>query len=156
MPDGMLMSKAVLFIDVDGLFMCTGAWVEAALTFSISVLLYNKGYMMYTCTSLSLGSSWMILKYCCGEMTTKSFLCLKPIGSISPSVLAVSSAAKTNWQSWMHILAELCSSPQNEDTQPHIKFWNPLVKVVGLDKQLLCVMFLQHSGVLQTVQPCAF
>lgn len=52
----------------------------------------------------------------------KYFLGFEPSGSISASVLPVLSAAKTNWQSLMHILAELCSSPQNEDTQPHIKF----------------------------------
>lgn len=55
----------------------------------------------------------------------KKISVVEPRGSISSSVAPVLSAAKTNWQSWMHILAELCSSPQNEDTQPHIKFEIP-------------------------------
>lgn len=55
----------------------------------------------------------------------KIFSVVGPRGPISASVLPVLSAAKTNWQNMMHILAELCSSPQNEDTQSHIKFCNP-------------------------------
>lgn len=52
----------------------------------------------------------------------KIFSVVEPRGSISASVLPVLSAAKTNWQRLMHILAKLCSSPQNEDIQPYIKF----------------------------------
>lgn len=40
--EGMLMNKAVLFIAVEDLLMCTEAWVEIALTFSISLPLYCK------------------------------------------------------------------------------------------------------------------
>jgi len=48
---------------------------------------------------------------------------------------SVLSAAKTNWQGWMHILAVLCSSPQNEEPPPAP--WQVLkskVETVGLDK----------------------
>lgn len=62
MPDCMLMNKVALFIAMDSLFMCTEARVEIALTFSITLPLYCKEYMMYMCSSLSLCSSWMILK----------------------------------------------------------------------------------------------
>lgn len=54
MLDGMLISKAVLFIDMDGLFVCTGAWGEAALTFGILVLLSCMECMIYMCTPLYL------------------------------------------------------------------------------------------------------
>lgn len=51
-PDGILMNKAILFIDMDGLFMCTEAWDEFALTFLAFHFLYCKEYAMYTCSSL--------------------------------------------------------------------------------------------------------
>lgn len=59
MRDGMLMNKAGLFIAVEGLFMCTGAWVEIALTFSISVPLYCKDVHLQLCLSVR-GWYWEI------------------------------------------------------------------------------------------------
>lgn len=44
--EGMLMNKAVLFIAVEDLLMGTEAWVEIALTFSISLPLYCKDVHM--------------------------------------------------------------------------------------------------------------
>ncbi len=78
MPNGMLMNKAALFIAMDGLFMCTEARVGIALTFSITLPLYCKEYMMHTCSSLSLCSLWMILKNSWGTTTRNNFLWLNP------------------------------------------------------------------------------
>lgn len=80
MLDGMLISKAVLFIDMDGLFMCTGAWGEAALTF----ICYPAWNAWYTCVPLSTPQNMKDVlekKNCRGEKkisdwTQRLYLCI--------------------------------------------------------------------------------
>lgn len=82
---------------------------------------------------------------------------VQPRGSISSSVAPVLSAANTNWQGSMRILAELCSSPQNEDLRLHIEFWNPQWRLwVRTNSSYVCYFKLRQSAVSQAVQSCAF
>ena len=123
-PDGILMSRAVLFIARDW----SMSWV--ALTFS-------KENMMYTCTSLSLlgghGGNWTILK---DDRKRLLFFLLHLCFLCCPLPKHAGRVRSTFLPSSAHPL-------KMKDTRFHLKFRNPPAEVAGFGH--VCYFKLQQS-----------